>query len=393
MNKFTLVLVLVLIVAAGVRWLAPAQLETAMNTVEPHAPYSISVQAQKLHDSLFIVDMHSDSLLWDRNLAEQSSRGHVDLPRLQQGNVGLQVFSATTKSPRGQNYEKNSASSDNITSLAIVQGWPLGTWRSLYARAQYQLEKLQSLVEKNPQHVMLIRTKKDFQALLENRALNSNSKLVGAMYLIEGAHPLEGELKNLDALHAGGLHFVGLTHFFDNRLGGSLHGSSKEGLTAFGKEVVQRANHLEMTIDIAHASPAMVRDVLALSERPVVLSHGGFKGACDTPRNLEDELMQEVANRGGIIGVGYWEAATCDSSPEGIVKSIRYGIDLIGYEHIALGSDFDGAVATKMDTSELAVLTQEMMDSGFSEQEIRAVMGDNMKRFLLQQLPTAIAGH
>ena len=97
--------------------------------------------------------------------------------------------------------------------------------------------------------------------------------------------------------------------------------------------------------------------------------------------------MVKIAKAGGIIGVGYWDGAVCDASPFGIVRAIRYGINLLGVEHIALGSDFDGTVTTTFDTSELAVLTQTMMNEGFAEEEIRAVMGENMRRFLLDQLP------
>jgi microsomal dipeptidase-like Zn-dependent dipeptidase len=191
----------------------------------------------------------------------------------------------------------------------------------------------------------------------------------------------------LDKLQQQGLQFIGLTHFFDNEVGGSLHGISRDGLTDFGRSVISRANQLNMTIDIAHASPQMVREVLALSSRPVILSHGGYKGHCPSARNLDDELMLQVAQSGGLIGTGYWDATACDYTVTGIAKSIRYGIELLGLEHIALGSDFDGAVSTSLDTSELAALTQAMLDQGFSEKEIRAVMGGNMLRFLRQQLP------
>tara|TARA_R110002124_G_scaffold19440_15_gene78036 strand:+ start:3995 stop:5164 length:1170 start_codon:yes stop_codon:yes gene_type:complete len=367
------------------RALLPGLLENSMNVVDEHAPYSISERAQGLHDSLFVVDLHSDSLLWDRDLSERSSRGQVDLPRLRQGNVAIQVFSATTKSPTGQNYESNEAGTDTITPLAIVSGWPAATWGSLYERARYQLEKLHELVAANAPDVIFVRNKRDLEKLVTAR--QSDADVVGAMYLIEGAHPLEGDVDNLDRLQAQGLQFVGLTHFFDNEVGGSLHGISGEGLTDFGRSVIARADQLGMTIDIAHASPQMVRDVLALTSRPVILSHGGFKGHCDSPRNLDDELMLQVAEAGGIIGVGYWDATACDYSPAGIARSIRYGIELMGLEHIALGSDYDGAVTTSLDTSELAALTQAMLDQNFTETEIRAVMGGNMLRFLRAQLP------
>ena len=131
----------------------------------------------------------------------------------------------------------------------------------------------------------------------------------------------------------------------------------------------------------------MVRDVLELSSRPVILSHGGVRGACDTARNLDDELMVEVARAGGILGVGFWDAAVCDPSPAGVVRAIRYAIDLMGVDHVALGSDYDGAVAVMFDSGELAVLTHEMLQAGFREAEIRAVMGENVQRFMLENLP------
>jgi microsomal dipeptidase-like Zn-dependent dipeptidase len=131
----------------------------------------------------------------------------------------------------------------------------------------------------------------------------------------------------------------------------------------------------------------MVEEVLELSTRPVILSHGGLKGNCNSARNLDDELLRRIAAAGGIIGIGFWDAAVCDPSPQGVVTAIRYAIDVLGVEHIALGSDYDGTVAVMFDTSELAILTQTMLQSGFSETEIRAVMGDNVKRFLLDNLP------
>ena len=105
----------------------------------------LSEQAKHLHQSLFIADLHADSLLWGRNLTHKSNYGHVDIPRLIEGNIAVQVFSVVTKSPRDLNLIKNSADSDNVTLLAIAQLWPLKTWFSLYERANYQVQKLQLL--------------------------------------------------------------------------------------------------------------------------------------------------------------------------------------------------------------------------------------------------------
>ena len=180
---------------------------------------------------------------------------------------------------------------------------------------------------------------------------------------------------------------MGLTHFFDNRLGGSLHGISGEGLTPFGRDVVREAERRRMVVDIAHASPARVEDVLAMSGRPVILSHGGFKGVCDSARKFDADLMVKLAEHGALIGVGFWDGAVCDYSPEGVVAAIRYGIDLLGVDHIALGSDYDGATRVLFDAGELAILTQTMLDAGFEEEEIRKVMGENAVNFFLAQLP------
>lgn len=376
---------IVLLGMASIHWLLPTLVENSMNAVLPHPTYQIRPDAARLHDSLFIADLHSDALLWKRNLLKRSDRGHIDLPRLQEGNVALQVFSATTKSPSGQNYDENTGDSDNITKLAVFQLWPIATWGSLYERARYQLEKLLAFAEKSDDQLVVIKSAANMRSFLERREAGEN--VTAGVYLIEGAHPFEGDIENLDRLFEQGLRISGLTHFFDNELGGSLHGISGEGLTSFGRRVIKRADELGLIIDVAHASPAMVRDVLEISERPMILSHGGIKGFCDTSRNLEDSLMKEIANSGGILGVGFWDAAVCDDSPLGIVRAIRYAIDLMGVDHVALGSDYDGAVTTQLDSSELAILTQTMMDEGFSEDEIRSVMGENVKRFLLTNLP------
>jgi microsomal dipeptidase-like Zn-dependent dipeptidase len=118
-----------------------------------------------------------------------------------------------------------------------------------------------------------------------------------------------------------------------------------------------------------------------------VVSRGGVRAVCDANRNLTDVQLHRLAANGGVIGIGYWEAAVCDSSPAGIVAAMNHVRDTIGIQHIALGSDFDGAVTTRFDTSELAVLTQALMDAGYSDADIRAVMGGNVLRVLGQTLP------
>ena len=365
--------------------IAPPFVEKSQNIVKPHAPWPVSAQAQALHDQLLVGDWHTDSLLWDRNLLEEEDYGHVDFPRLVKGNVAFQVFTAVTKSPKGQNYESNSAKAgDNITTLVMAQAWPVRTWNSLLERALYQVERLHDLELQAPGQIRIIKTQQDIDEVLTLR--KKDIQITGALMGMEGAHPLEGKLENLDVLYDAGYRLIGLQHFFDNELGGSLHGQSNAGLTEFGVNVVKRALSKNMIIDVAHSSPQVVKEVLALVDRPIVLSHTGIHGHCQTKRNIPDSLMQAIAANGGVVGIGYWSDVTCDDSPAGIVKTVRAAIDLMGVEHVSLGSDYDGTIETQFDTSELAALTHEMLKQGFSESEIKKVMGENMLRVLRANL-------
>lgn len=375
-------LVLVVILALA---LLPGFVEGQINRVTPHEPYEISEETRALHQRLVIADLHADTLLWARDPLKRASHGHVDLPRLDEGNVALQVFTAVTKVPSGQNYESNEAGSDVLPWLLLAQRWPARTWDSLLERALYQAWKLEDAERRAPETLRIIRSRADLDALLAAR--EEGSRQIGGLLGIEGSHPLEGEIANVKKLHAAGYRLMGLHHFFDNELGGSFHGITGAGLSDFGKEALVEMERLGITIDVAHSSPAVVEDVLALATKPIVLSHTGLRGACDSPRNLEDDLAKRIAGKGGIIGIGYWPGAICDSSPANVVRTIRYAIDLLGEDHVGLGSDYDGAVRTDFDTSELAVLTEEMRKADFTEEEIFKVMGGNVIRLFRENLP------
>lgn len=375
----TLTLVVLGIVAL---FAAPSILEDQQNVVLRDNEWPLTDSAKILHKSLRIADLHADTLLWKRDLLERSSIGHVDLPRLQDGGVVLQVMSVVTKSPRGQNYESNSASADdNITLLAMLQLWPVKTWDSLLHRALYQSEKLHRAAATHEQ-LFIITSAAQLTIFLSQHKPGQ----VATLLATEGAHPLEGNIANLAKLWQAGYRMLGLHHFFDNRLGGSLHGESRQGLTDFGKAVVSAAVEMGFIIDVAHSSPASVDDVLAINPNPLVVSHTGIQGTCDSPRNLADEQLERIAAAGGLVGVGYWDAV-CDITPRGVARSIAYAVGLIGAQHVALGSDYDGTTTVTFDTAQLNLLTQALQDSGLSNDDIRLVMGENQLRFLTQQLP------
>ncbi|PCJ71917.1 MAG: peptidase M19 [Rhodobiaceae bacterium] len=377
--------VLALVAFGLLYFVVPGVFESTINVVEDHDAYEISDETKALHEQLIVADLHSDTLLWGRDPLARGTTGHVDIPRLQEGNVTLQVFSAVTKAPAGQNYDSNTGDSDQITLLVQLQLWPLRTWDSLYERAHYQGERLLAAEQNDPDALRVIKTQADLDTVLTTH--ESGGNLVGGLLATEGSHALEGDLANIKALHTLGYRMMGLHHFFDNKLGGSLHGISQAGLTDFGKDAVREMERLEIIVDVAHSSPAVVRDTLAIATRPLVVSHTGIQGTCDSPRNLDDDLMRNIAAKGGLIGIGYWEGAVCDHTPASIVKTLRYAIDLLGVDHVALGSDYDGSTSVRFDTSELAVLTEEMRRANFTNEEIGKVMGANIVRFIRNLLP------
>jgi membrane dipeptidase len=383
---FKIIAVVTTCAAIGFFVFFPAQLDKQTNLLHDSIVPVISEQARTLHGQLFIGDWHSDTLLWKRDLMDKHDYGHVDIPRLQQGNVALQMLTTVTKSPDGLNYEGNSSDAgDNITKLGLVSLWPTNTWNSLAERALFQASKALELVDEFPQQVSLITSKTDLSQFLLQREINP--KLLGLLLGTEGSHALDGDLNNIQRLFDSGFRMMSLQHFFDNKLGGSLHGESGEGLTAFGQEALQQMQSLDIILDVSHSSEQVVQDVLAISRQPLLVSHTGFYGHCPSPRNISDDLMQQIATKGGLIAVGYWDGAICSPNASEIAKAVKYGIELVGIEHIALGSDYDGAVSVPFDTSELVYLTQAFLDVGLSEFQIKQVMGGNMLRYLQLHLP------
>jgi microsomal dipeptidase-like Zn-dependent dipeptidase len=366
--------------AVGFFGFAPGYVEGAMNQIDGKPLIAVSDEAKALHKTLNIVDLHSDTLMWNRDLNDRASRGHMDLPRLQEGNVALQLFSSVTKTPKNQNYDGNGADSDNITLLTVAQLQPVKTWSSLTERSLYHAQRRADAVAASNNAIKAVNTASQLDALLATR--QKDTRPVGAMLTIEGLQNLEGKAANLDRLYDAGFRMAGLTHFFDNELAGSMHGLKKGGLTPFGRDIVRRMEAKGMIIDIAHLSHKGVAEVLAMATRPVVSSHGGVQATCKVNRNLTDDEVRGVAKTGGVIGIGYWDGALCDTSPRAAAKAMKHVRDLVGIQHVALGSDYDGATTVRFDTSQLVQVTQALIDEGFTAAEIRAVMGENALRVI-----------
>ena len=328
---------------------------------------------QNLHDSAFVADLHADPLLWKRNLRKHLKHGHVDLPRLKQGGVDLQVFGVVTRVPKGTNYRAN-ADTDRL-SLLFLASWRFPTtWWSAKARAVAQARELRGLSRGSDLSLVL------------NRGDLEQEGLKGLLAL-EGMHALEGKASALDTLHRAGYRMMGLAHFADNAVAGSAHGLQKHGLTELGKSLIPRMESLGITIDLAHASPTAFQDTLQLAAHPVVVSHGGVQGTCPGPRNLSDQQLRRLAANGGVVGIGFWRGAICEVTVDAIVRAIRHAVAVAGVDHVGLGSDFDGNTTTPIDAAGLPLLTHSLRASDFSETDVKKIMGGNVHRVLSANLP------
>ncbi len=338
------------------------------------------------YDSIpFIADLHCDALLWNRNLLEHHNYGHVDVPRMQEANVALEVFTVVSKTPVGINYDKNSDKTDQIKLLSVAQLRSPEDWFSLKARGLHQCEQLHRFAEKSNGDFRVITNKHELLEYIIARS--HNRRLTAGLLGIEGAHCLEGDINNLKDFYSAGVRYIGLTHFFDNTWGGSAHGEKKGGLTEPGKQLLHQMDSLHIIIDLAHASPATISDIFKVTSGPLLVSHTGVKGTCDGVRNLSDEQIAELGRRHGLIGIGLWETAVCGTDADATARSMKYVADKIGVDKVALGSDFDGATHSSYDITGFPVIVKALLKQGFNRAEIEQIMGGNVRDFLLKNLP------
>lgn len=363
-----------------------ARLERKHNPT-PRVPASpASDRARQLHATLRVADLHADSLLFGRDLLRRADRGHVDVPRLIEGGVALQVLSCAMKLPRHLNIERNEDASDDVLTLALAQRWPPRTWRSVMARALYQAGRARGFAARSGGTFRLIGTREDLERYLAAR--DADARMTAGLLSIEGATALDGDPANVELVADAGFRMISPAHFTDTVFGGSAHGVGRGGLTEPGREMVRRMEARGVLLDLAHASPATIDDALGIATRPVVASHTGVKGVLDNARNLSDEQLAGVAATGGLVGIGFWPWACGGDDAGAIARSIAYAVVRVGVEHVALGSDWDGSVRVPFDAANVVQLTEALLDVGLDDAAIRAVMGENVLRLLASTLPS-----
>lgn len=374
-----------MVCAAVVLWGALAwNAERFINRVATVPLPEVSEQARALHASAIVVDLHADSLLFGRDLTRRAAVGHVDLPRLRDGGIALQVFGVATVAPAGMNIERTESGALDLLGVLFCLRLSPGCFGGPSARLASQASGLAATIARDP-GLVWVRSAADLAQLLERRT--RDPAVIGAILGIEGAHALESDPQNLERAAALGVRMIGLAHFTDNAYAGSAHGVAKGGLSDLGRRTLARMEELGIAADLAHLAPAAIDELLALATQPVVVSHGGAKGTCDNARTLSDAQLRAIAANGGVVGIGYWQEAVCGIEPRHVARAIRYVADLIGDDHVALGSDYDGGTTVGFDTSQLPVLTQALLDEGQSDASIRKILGGNALRVLAATLP------
>jgi microsomal dipeptidase-like Zn-dependent dipeptidase len=366
-------------------FVAPPLLDAVVNRRTGAALPAVTPEARALHDQLWVADLHADSLMWNRSIAERHARGLVDLPRLIEGGVALQAFTVVSQAPWGMNVHENSGDSDMLGLLLVAQRWPVRTWSSLLERALYQADRLHRVARESGGTFQVIVNRRQLERYRRERV--ERPRVSAGLLGIEGAQVLDGDFDNLARLFDAGFRMLGPAHFFDTEVGGSAHGEDKGGLTPLGRRVVRRMQEIGMLVDLAHASSRTIDDVLALETRPVLFSHTGVTATCPGPRNVSDDQIRRTAALGGVIGIAFFEEATCGTDLSAVVRAMRHVADLVGAEHVALGSDFDGFVTTPIDASQMPVLTQALLSAGFEPAQVRLIMGENVARVLGRTLP------
>jgi membrane dipeptidase len=323
--------------------------------------------ARLLHDEIIVFDLHADTpklmhrLGYDlaarherRRPRQASYYGHVDLPRMREGGVAAQVFGLWTFP-----YPER------------------GCARSVHG----QLDALERAVEKNQDQLEWCLSGEDVR-----RAHRAGR--IAALAGIEGGQALEGSLDQLAGFAARGVRTLGLVHFSVNAIASPAYGvgaRAERGLSEFGRQVIAEMNRLGMIVDLAHINRTGFFEALAASSDPVFVTHTGVAGVHAHWRNVDDEQLRAVGDRGGAVGIIFAPRYLGGRSIEAVVDHIVHVIDVAGEDVPALGSDFDGFVIPPVgleDASMLPQLTCALAARGLGRGTLEKVLGGNALRVL-----------
>ena len=308
---------------------------------------------------MLIIDGHTDAILdvhhGRRDFFERGSNGHVDLPRLKEGGVGAVALALFT-------------TDDHVADAT--------------AHTRALLETFERLVTAG-RGLVHARSASD----IERSAADGT---VAAFATIEGGEAIGTSIDTLHEFRDGGVVLMTLTWNRRNAIARGVHGDGDDGLSDFGRDVVREMERIGMIVDVSHLSDRAFSDVLAAVTRPVVASHSNLRAICDHPRNLTDDQMRAIAERGGLVGLTF-AGLFVDPKPEKVTiervfEHLDRMIDLAGIDHVGIGTDFDGFADSyglvMPDCTGLPLIARGMVDRGYSSDDVEKVMGRNWLRVI-----------
>ncbi len=329
------------------------------------------VDYRRLHEEAVVVDTHCDTLLrvlgrsfvpgMKRDayrLTNRNEEGHLDFPRMREGGVDVQFFAA---------YIEPIYKPD----------------RSLKRTLQI-FDAFFTEMEANADQVKIIKKAADI------RQAQAEGKLA-AVLAIEGGEAVEGDLGVLRMLHKLGVRCIGLTWNERNNIADGVGDArSGGGLTVFGAALIEEMNRLGILVDVSHLSDAGFYDVIEISKHPIIASHSNARAVCGHRRNLTDDQIKALAKNGGVMGMNFAAAFVKDDGKptlDHLLDHIDHIVNLVGPAHVGLGSDFDGISATPeglTDVSKMPLITEGLLKRGYSDKDIKLILGGNYLRVFEQ---------
>jgi len=327
-----------------------------------------SDEARSIHAEHPPIDLHADTLMWSRWIGYDLHKahepplpfaaigGHVDLPRMREGGMSAQFFGLVSL-----------PLADRVKGMAKV--------------VHEQIDALEQQIGKTPGALRLVRRAAEITT-------SNLAGEMGALLGIEGAHALEGDLDNVAAFARRGVRYLGLLHFSANEAGYPAYGKGRNdggGLTPWGYQLVEACEDSGVLVDLAHINKQGFLDACQVARKPPIVSHTGVLGAFEHWRNIDDAQLRAVADKGGVVGVIFCPRFVGGEGLEPVVKHLKHIVDIVGEDAAALGSDWDGfIVPTKplKDPRGLPLLTDAMLDAGFTRQAVGKILHDNVMRVL-----------
>ena len=335
------------------------------------AEASLYHEAQQLHDRILSLDTHCDTpMFFPQNVdfGTRDSRILVDLPKMTEGRLDATIMVCYLPQPKaGESFRQQ---------VAFDVAGPK-------AYADLIFDKIEDITDRYADHVALAFTPKQ---LWHNKRQGKKSIMLG----IENGLALEGNIRNLRHFANRGVVYMTLCHNGDNDICDSAKGSQTHGgVSDFGAKVIRQMNKLGLMVDLSHAAESSFYDALQISKMPIVCSHSSCRALCDHPRNLTDDQMRALATKGGVCQITLYPGflrTDGEATIHDAMAHLRHAIDIMGIEHVGLGTDFDGdgGIRGLADASELINFTRQLLRHHYSEDDIQLIWGGNFLRVMQQ---------